>query len=70
MKTLQGGQLCECCMLTPIVSLKLGDRYVVHLSSLEDYLKGRDFPPFDVVVSNPPYIPTHLIHDLQAEVRG
>ncbi len=46
----------------------VGDRVDFRLGDLFDAVRGE--PPFDLVVSNPPYIPTAEIETLDADVRA
>lgn len=53
-----------------IERLGLGDRVVVHQGDLFDALDGtHDAMPFNLIVANPPYIPTATIETLDRTVR-
>ncbi len=53
-----------------LAKLELSQRVVLHLGDLYDALAGEvDVQPFDLVVSNPPYIATAKIETLDRSVR-
>ena len=51
-------------------ALDLDDRVELFLTDLADGVPGADGEAFDVLVSNPPYIPSALVEQLPAEVGG
>lgn len=51
-------------------ALELGDRVEIFETDLADGVPGADAAAFDVLVSNPPYIPSDLVERLPAEVGG